>query len=172
MNAALRRLFVSAAKKPTCLSRFYSQTALRAFAPSLPAADDWYQGFDPQGYQERRDTYDSQQPRQAYRSQEPYQREEGDNAPVDEATVVRLVDERDAARREGNYEVADRMRDELREKHGVRVFDTNRTWRAGVARDLGYRTRSRNFRDGKYGKNGHDYEYSPDAGPNSSGEYS
>eukprot|EP00966_Prymnesium_polylepis_P288244 6657818-Prymnesium_polylepis.1 len=45
-----------------------------------------------------------------------YQREYGDDAPVDVAAVEQLIEDRTAARRDRDFEYADQLRDQLRQE--------------------------------------------------------
>ncbi|CAB9525689.1 expressed unknown protein [Seminavis robusta] len=135
-----------------------------------------------------------------------YERDwDADQSNVDEAQVDRLIAQRLQARKRGNYDQADAIRDELMDDHGVSVWDKDRLWRSGCSssgsgrkwgggrndndNNGGYnndrrggreRYGGRNDRDPRrgrggggrggrpernFGPNGHDYSYSPDAGP-------
>jgi hypothetical protein len=63
-----------------------------------------------------------------------YQRDwNADNSRVDEAAVDRLMTDRLRARKKGDFEVADGIRDQLLQEHGVTVSDKERLWRSGCS---------------------------------------
>ena len=110
-----------------------------------------------------------------------------DASNVDEAAVNKLLNDRLAARMRRDFDAADAIRDQLLNEHSVGVFDKDKTWRTGCSTSGsgmqgrgGEREReqrsSRQSGGGRqqrapkqfFGPNGHDYERSPDAGPNQS----
>jgi cysteinyl-tRNA synthetase len=114
-----------------------------------------------------------------------YTRDPSDGSNVDEARVNRLIEERLTARKTGQFDQADALRDELLNNHGVTVWDKDKVWRSGCSasgsgmkggsRRVGERSdnaRGRGAGAGRttnFGPNGHDYTLSYDAGPNNSG---
>lgn len=113
-----------------------------------------------------------------------------DTSNVDESAVNALIADRLSARKTGQFEVADSIRDALLDDYGVSVWDKDRQWRTGSSRSgsgMGGRGgggrgrggggRGGNDRGGRggasrpprdFGPTGHDYNLSNDAGPNSS----
>lgn len=113
-----------------------------------------------------------------------------DASNIDEAAVNDLLNERLAAKFRRDYDTADAIRDQLLEEYSVGVFDKDRMWRTGCSPsgsgmrgggrggDRGGRGGDRGGRGRggpqsrrpaqNFGPNGHDYEVSPDAGPNQS----
>jgi cysteinyl-tRNA synthetase len=120
-----------------------------------------------------------------------------DSSNVDEGAVNALIADRLAARKTGQFEVADSIRDRLMDDFGVSVWDKDRQWRTGASRSgsgmggradrfggagRGGRDNARagggrfdNDRGGRggrppkdFGPNGHDYFLASDAGPNTS----
>jgi cysteinyl-tRNA synthetase len=118
-----------------------------------------------------------------------------DTSNVNEGVVNSLLGERLQAKKTGNFDRADAIRDQLMAEHAVGVFDKDKVWRTGCSpsgsgggrgggrsfdRDGG-RGGGRSFdRDGgrgggrggggrrraqDFGPNGHDYEVSREAGP-------
>jgi len=118
-----------------------------------------------------------------------------DTSRVDVDAVNELLGERLHARKTGDFDVADKIRDRLSSEYRVTVFDQDKMWttgegatnrggrsgRGGVRGGRGGRGRggrgrggrggmnrgSRDFRS-NFGPNGHDYELCSQAGPNSS----
>ena len=94
---------------------------------------------------------------------------DGDNMTdeLDEEAVHRLIAARKQARWSGDFALADRLREELFQAHGVRLFDNPvKQWRAGFKRSAPPDSRftmvaNRVVRD--FGPNGHDYQVEPDA---------
>jgi len=63
-----------------------------------------------------------------------YQRDYNvDNSNVDEGAVHALISERLQARKTGQFEVADAIRDQLLQEHGVQIKDKERLWRTGCS---------------------------------------
>ena len=117
-----------------------------------------------------------------------------DASSVDINAVNDLLGKRLTARKTGDYEAADQIRDVLSSEHRVTVFDQDRIWTTGEnpmpnrggridgrgGRSGGGRGRGRGGRGGraggrgsrdfssKFGPNGHDYNNANQAGPNSS----
>jgi hypothetical protein len=87
-----------------------------------------------------------------------------DNEDFDIASIEALIEERNDARRERNFERSDAIRDELKKIHGVYLNDRERTWgantpvAAGYLGDLSRMTR-------QFGPTGHNYQLCEDAGP-------
>lgn len=114
-----------------------------------------------------------------------------DDSSVDVGAVERLIGERTAARKGGDFDAADQIRDQLLNNYGVQVWDKERIWRTGCSasgsgarrpglgggggggRFGGDRSGGRGREGGvrqqrppkDFGPKGHDYERSPDAGP-------
>ena len=108
-----------------------------------------------------------------------------DNSNVNLDQVNAMIADRLEARKTGRFGDADAIRDQLLDDHGVSVWDKDKQWRSGSSRsgsgkNFGGRQDSRGGRDGgrdsrggprkqrDFGPNGHDYEISPGAGPNTS----
>mmetsp|Transcript_27375 Transcript_27375/g.41219 ORF Transcript_27375/g.41219 Transcript_27375/m.41219 type:complete len:649 (+) Transcript_27375:52-1998(+) len=104
-----------------------------------------------------------------------------DNSSVDEGVIYDLLEQRSTAKRSRDFDTADAIRDDLLHNYAVGVDDRSKTWRSGCsASGSGMRfggggggrggprggRRGRKERD--FGPNGHDYEQSTDAGPNTS----
>jgi len=112
-----------------------------------------------------------------------------DNSNVDESAVMELIQQRNDARRDRDYDTADAIRDELMKDFHVGVDDREKSWRTGVSASgsgrggwgrggdrRGGGGRGTPHRGGRgrrpvqdFGPNGHDYYLSEDAGPNASG---
>lgn len=107
----------------------------------------------------------------------PFTRMEGDNKPVDEGEVSRLVDEREQARKSRDYATADNLRDVLVAEFGVQMDDDTRQWWVGNRKDnrdskFGGRARFDNARDnardggreggGNRGRGGGSWKRAPD----------
>ena len=107
----------------------------------------------------------------------PFTRMEGDNKPVDEGEVSRLVDEREQARKSRDYATADNLRDVLVAEFGVQMDDDPRQWWVGNRKDnrdskFGGRARFDNARDnardggreggGNRGRGGGSWKRAPD----------
>ena len=117
-----------------------------------------------------------------------------DQSNVDVSAVERLLDDRQRARRDNDFDRADEIRDTLLQQYGVQVWDKDGVWRTGAsASGSGLNRRSGgSSRDGgggrfgrggdrggrfgsdrggrprppkDFGPTGHDYEMSADAGP-------
>lgn len=116
-----------------------------------------------------------------------------DNSNVDVNAVNTLLTERLQARKTGQFDTADAIRDELMGEHGVVVWDREKTWRTGASASGsggGNRRSPGNDRNGgrndrnagrggrgggrgggggrrsmDFGPTGHDYEVSSEAGP-------
>ena len=120
-----------------------------------------------------------------------YQRDiEADNSHVDLEAVESLISDRLQARKTGRFEEADAIRDQLLKEHGVMLRDKERLWRSGCSesgsgrkwmlgdrqggdRQGGDRQGARKVQrrpsgSNTFGPNGHDYNLSPEAGPNQS----
>lgn len=63
-----------------------------------------------------------------------YSREEGDNAPVNEDAVQKILMARDEARSARDWNRADALREDLYNKHSVTVQDKEMTWTVGEGR--------------------------------------
>ena len=100
-----------------------------------------------------------------------YERAAGDAAEVDVAAVERLIEDRDTARRNRDFNSADGIRDQLRNEFNVELFDRDFQWQVGV-RSRGYgdggnsydgggyseRPPPRGYDASNFGPSGHDYE--------------
>jgi len=109
-----------------------------------------------------------------------------DNSNIDVKAVEGLIADRSQARRVGDFDRADALRDQLLQDFGVQVWDRDRVWRSGCSASgsgrppqrggggrfgggggggdrFGGGRRSRPPKD--FGPTGHDYIMSPDAGP-------
>ena len=108
-----------------------------------------------------------------------------DSSNVDVEKVDSLISERLQYRKTGRFDEADAIRDELLDVYGVMVRDKDRVWRSGCSRNgsgskwmrgggggggnNGGRRGARGPpRPREFGPNGHDYELSQEAGPNTS----
>ena len=102
-----------------------------------------------------------------------------DNSNIDEKVIVDLLSQRMQAKRNRDFDTADAIRDDLLQNYAVGVDDRSKTWRTGCSSSgsgmrfggggRGGRDRGRGRgRERDFGPNGHDYDISPDAGPNSS----
>jgi len=115
-----------------------------------------------------------------------------DTSQVDVNAVNDLLGERLRARKTGDFDVADKIRDQLSAEHSVTVFDKDKIWVTGEsARSVGGRSGGRGGRGGRegrgrggrgrggmdrgrrdfrsnFGPNGHDYNLCPLSGPISS----
>jgi cysteinyl-tRNA synthetase len=148
--------------------------------------DDWYADFDPSAFEEP--------PARAPRSSNnfvgegtphDYQRDTSDSSNVNMDVVDRMMSQRLTARKTGQFEAADAIRDELLRDHGVMIRDKERTWRSGCSESGSGRNFGRGGggrggdRDGgrgggrggrgggrnkNFGPNGHDYNLSQEAG--------
>lgn len=154
--------------------------------------DDWYSDFDEwnkeflQGDNDSgpqvRENYD--RPPRRRGGSRPYRRDTSmDHSNVNVEEIEALIDSRSQARREGDYDTADAIRDQLLDDHGVQVWDQEQTWRSGCSNsgsgrrrpggwfggsDDGPRNNSRSRPPRDFGPLGHDYELSEGAGPNQS----
>ena len=134
--------------------------------------DDWYAEFDPSSFANT-----SPAPISSRRGgNHDYQRDTSQDASaVDVAAVDALLAARLQCRRQGRFDEADAIRDQLLDEHGVRVLDREKMWRSGCSRSGSGKNWGRPQRTPKprrtpnFGPNGHDYSLSADAGPNSSG---
>lgn len=150
--------------------------------------DEWYADFDPSQFDEP-----DPAPKQQFRGSgggHDYTRDvAADNSNVDLNAVDELISNRLQARKTGQFEVADAIRDELLDDHGVTIWDRDRQWRSGCSRSgsgskwggnnqRGGGQRGGNQRGGQrgggrpprdFGPTGHDYSLSQDAGPNTTG---
>ena len=116
-----------------------------------------------------------------------------DQSNVDVAAVERLLDDRQQARRQNDFDRADDIRNTLLQQYGVQVWDKDGVWRTGASAS-GSGLNRRSSRDGvdggrfgrdrdrgrggrfgdrggrsprrpkDFGPTGHDYEMAPDAG--------
>jgi cysteinyl-tRNA synthetase len=88
--------------------------------------------------------------------------------------VNHLMSERLTLRKTGRFQEADAIRDTLLEKHGVLVYDKDRSWRTGASprgsdgRWIKDKKRGGRGQPGGFGPNGHDYNLAADAGPSAS----
>ena len=132
--------------------------------------DNWYDDFDPSEFGEPDDGNFM-----GAGSGHDYSRDsDADNSQVDLDTVNSLIAERLKARKTGQFDIADSIRDQLLDQHGVLVKDMERVWRSGCSRNgsgqkwLGGRQRGPKAKRGKqdFGPNGHDYDLVTEAGPN------
>jgi len=65
---------------------------------------------------------------------EPFRRDDGDDVPVDERTVSRILSQREDARKSRDYRTADDLRDSLSREFDVTVDDEERQWWVGARR--------------------------------------
>ena len=105
---------------------------------------------------------------------------EADNSNIDIDQVNDLIAERVAARKERRFDEADVIRDQLLHELGVLLRDKDRVWRSGCSPGGSGQSwlRGGSGRGGvqqpqqrgrnSFGPKGHDYNLSPDAGPNQS----
>jgi len=117
-----------------------------------------------------------------------YERDRSDVRPVDVDAVNDLLSQRLQARKEGDFKVADQLRDELKDRYEVTVFDKDRIWAtSGGNREIRNRggqqqqqqrrsssnsSNSNNNQRGRgngrflsFGPTGHDYSLDKTAGP-------
>ena len=165
-----------------------------AFVPSRSSSlgicddDHWYADFDPAVYDQGADNAygtswkGNRRDRGHYSLVDhDYTRDTSrDNSNVDEDAVNGLLAERIRAKKRRDFDLADEIRDQLLSQFAVGVNDKDLTWRtgcsssgSGMRRGSGYQTsgsgRERGRRrDRTFGPNGHDYNKSSDAGPNTS----
>ena len=150
--------------------------------------DEWYSDFDPAEFDDPSVDNDRFVPgnsdrggRGAGRRGHDYRRDFGaDKSNCDMDAIDELITERLQARKTGQFDIADSIRDTLLSEHGVRVDDKKRMWRTGCSSSgSGSRwgSSSSSFdrqggrgsrRERDFGPNGHDYNLSPEAGPNQS----
>lgn len=149
--------------------------------------DDWFTDFDPAVYDQGGDqTYGNswkgnRGDRGRSLADHDYTRDTSrDNSNVDEDAVNGLLVERVRAKKRRDFDLADEIRDQLLSEFAVGVNDKDLTWRtgcsssgSGMRRGSGYGTNSigrerGRRRDRNFGPNGHDYDKSSDAGPNTS----
>lgn len=131
--------------------------------------DSFYADFDPSGSDSEVQGFNEN-------SRHDYTRDaDADNSNVDVDTVNQLIARRFAMKKSGNFEEADRIRDELLDQHGVLVRDKDKRWRTGCSRSgsglkwLGAfpRTDGSNQPKAKdLGPNGHDYVLAGDNSEN------
>lgn len=170
-----------------------SGTKLSAGDGGTDDYDEWYADFDPSQFDE------PDPPKQQFRGGggggggggHDYTRDiDADNSNVDLNAVDDLISNRLEARKTGQFEVADAIRDQLLDDHGVTIWDRDRQWRSGCSRSgsgskwggnsqrgggnqRGGGQRGGGQRGGRpprdFGPTGHDYSLSPDAGPNTTG---
>jgi cysteinyl-tRNA synthetase len=164
------------------------------FATERDEYDDFYNDFDPSadytdGRRYAQDAYSDRGRRGgadgfSAAGSHDYERDTSrDSSSVDLETVNSLIAARLQARKTGQFEEADGIRDDLLKIHGVSVWDREKTWRSGCSesgsgmRRSGGREQSsgRGDRGGRrtrepkdFGPLGHDYTASSDAGPVSS----
>lgn len=62
-----------------------------------------------------------------------YYRQEGDTGSVDEARVEALLEERNALRKDRNWNAADRLRDKIYSQFGVTIQDNEKIWHTSPA---------------------------------------
>jgi cysteinyl-tRNA synthetase len=161
--------------------------------------DDWYADFDPSKFDESSTPSRSSSSTASPRTSAPprsndfvgagtphdYERDSSDSSNVNMDVVDRMMSQRLTARKTGQFEQADAIRDELLRDHGVMIRDKERTWRSGCSESGSGRNFSRGGRGGdrdggrggrggggaprgrgkNFGPNGHDYNLSEDAGP-------
>jgi hypothetical protein len=86
-----------------------------------------------------------------------------DNKDLDILSIEGLIEERNDARKEHNFDRADAIRDALKNIHGVFLNDSERIWGtyASVTGYLGHSPRMPE----QFGPTGHDYQLCDDAGP-------
>lgn len=178
-----------------CISKVFKSSPLIQYSSK---DDDWYSDFNPNEFSKytktetpRRD-YGQDRYSKSTSSSQGYNRRTGggggkdfntnyerdtsdDNSNVDVEVITKLLQSRVSARKDGEYDAADAIRDELLNVHGVQVWDKERVWRSGCsAGGSGGRFKSqreeRSPRQGRkpqqdFGPNGHDYQLAPDAGP-------
>jgi hypothetical protein len=97
-----------------------------------------------------------------------YQRHANDQRKDDEDldidAIEALIEERNEAKRERNFEHADAIRDDLKSMHGVYLNDRERTWGTNASIIGGYLGSSPRIPE-QFGPTGHDYQLCDDAGP-------
>mmetsp|Transcript_44952 Transcript_44952/g.66140 ORF Transcript_44952/g.66140 Transcript_44952/m.66140 type:complete len:685 (-) Transcript_44952:38-2092(-) len=183
------------------ITRSICRPKTRAFFPLLMAGDDddWFSDYDANAYyQPRSNDYDDD--RGSSRGRGGGSRGGGrsygggrsrggggghdyirdlsrDDSPVDEATVNGLLGERLQARKTGDFETADAIRDQLASDYSVEIFDKDKIWFTGSRGGGRGRGRGGGRREGRgggrgggrrnrdFGPNGHDYSQASDAGP-------
>lgn len=82
------------------------------------------------------------------------------NDGTDVEAVEGLLAQRSSARTDRDFDGADEIRRQLKDDHGVSVYDQERMWTSSTAARTGGARPNRDF-----GPTGHDYRLSPDAGP-------
>ncbi|GAX13955.1 hypothetical protein FisN_5Lh138 [Fistulifera solaris] len=93
--------------------------------------DDWYADFDPSDFETPVASNDShRRPRRPHG----YVRDTSeDNSNVNLDAVNALLQERADARSQRNFDVADKLKEQLLREHGVRVLDRESIWRSGCS---------------------------------------
>jgi cysteinyl-tRNA synthetase len=153
--------------------------------------DDWYADFDPSDFDKPEPVTRAPRSNTFVGEGTPhdYQRDTSDSSNVNMDVVDRMMSQRLTARKTGQFEAADAIRDELLRDHGVMIRDKERTWRSGCSESGSGRNFGRGGggrggdRDGgrggggrggggrgrgggkNFGPNGHDYNLSQEAGP-------
>jgi hypothetical protein len=82
---------------------------------------------------------------------------------IDVTEVEKLLEERNEAKRDRDFALADSIRDDLKKHHGVYVDDKERTWSTNVANSGRLGVRNTSTED--FGPTGHDFELCDQAGP-------
>lgn len=128
--------------------------------------DDWYADFDPSEFEAPRPA------RSSNRGQSHgYRRDTSrDNSNVNMELVESLIQQRVDARSQRDFQLADKIRDQLLQEHGVRILDKEMSWRTGCSdsgsganfgresRGAGRPESRRSTPDRNFGPNGHDYQ--------------
>jgi hypothetical protein len=150
LSAALFVLFTPTTTSFTILDRVGSSRSSSSFSAAVLANtvsrqtsnlplfaegddyDDWYDDFDPAAFEEPDDGNFM-----GSGSGHDYSRDEAaDNSRVDLATVNALIADRLKARKVGQFDKADAIRDELLDDHGVLLRDKERTYEAPFLLEL------------------------------------
>jgi len=170
--------------KTACRNLVHSLPKSSGFRYSMSGTDDddWYADYNADDFRQyntnNRDYSGGDRRGGGRRGGHDYERDtSADNSNIDVDAVNALLQERVDARKLGDYDLADSIRDQLMTEYGVRVWDRERVWRSGCSArgsgsrrpsgdrfgDRRSRNRQREFKD--FGPLGHDFVQSPDAGP-------
>jgi cysteinyl-tRNA synthetase len=174
----------------TTATRLASDDASGTNASKGDEYDDFYNDFNPADFEQYNSDSRAYNPpnKRAYnppnnRAYNPIGREtqndytrdlDADDSNVDVDAINALLAERTEKRKIGQFADADRIRDQLLDDYGVLCRDKDRTWRSGCSSSgsgqnwVSAGSNSKFRSDPMMGENGHDYNLSDDAGPNSS----